>query len=252
MFCPSCGKKLSDKAKFCDGCGAKLEDYSADAAPVKEEKRTTLCPYCGTPIGFDDVRCPGCRMEIQKGTSSSLNKFFDEVNKIEDEAKKIELIKTFPIPNTREDIIEFMLLASTNFDAKYYISHKDVENVSGAWLVKIDQCYKKGLLMFDDPRDTAKIEKIYNDVHGQLKETSKKKLYLLIIGIAVTVLGGIGMVVTACLEALKESPARTPLFAVAICVLIVGIILITISRRKKKTKQEIIEEKEEKERHRTK
>ena len=60
------------------------------------------------------------------------------------------------------------------------------------------------------------------------------------------------MIVTACLEALKESPARTPLFAVAIGILVVGIVLIVISRRKKKTKQELLEEKEEKERKRQK
>ena len=137
MFCPSCGKKLSDKARFCDGCGANMADFNPDDVPQDSGLKTS-CPYCGTPIGFDDVKCPGCRRELQRKSSESIKKLFEDVNKVDDEQKKIDLIKTFPIPTTREDIVEFMLLASSNFDAKYYVSHKDVENVSSAWLTKID------------------------------------------------------------------------------------------------------------------
>ena len=231
MFCPSCGKKLSDKARFCDGCGIRLEDYSPDAMPG-ESIKTSQCPYCGTAIGFDDVRCPGCRMELQKGISNSINKFFDDVNKVDDETKKIELIKTFPIPNTREDIIEFMLLAASNFDVKYYVGHKDVVNVSGAWLVKIDQCYKKGLIIFDDQRDIAKIEKIYNDVHNQLNRTEKLKTRLFVSGIVIGVIGATGTIVVSCLKTLEESPLRIPLFLVSLGIAGVGGILIAISCRK--------------------
>ena len=38
------------------------------------------------------------------------------------------------IPNTKEDIFEFMLLASSNFDAFYYATHLHVEDISDAWL----------------------------------------------------------------------------------------------------------------------
>ena len=129
MVCPKCGKKTLFKTAFCPACGTNIEEYKEEP---KEEPKSPLCPYCGTPIGFDDVRCPGCRMELQKSVSSSITQFFERINKIDDETKKIEMIKTFPIPNTREDIIEFMLLAATNFDAKYYVDHKDIENVSPA------------------------------------------------------------------------------------------------------------------------
>ena len=246
MFCNKCGRKLADDAIFCDGCGAKV---NKPVEEVQEEIKTLSCPACGSPISYDDVTCPGCGREIRgRQSSSAINKLFEDVSKETNETKKIELIKTFPIPNTREDIIEFMLLASTNFDAKYYISHKNVENVAEAWLVKIDQCYKKGLLMFDRPGDRATIERIYNDVHAQLNKTKKTKLILLIVGIVTIVLGAVGMIGFSRLP--ETNNARMPLFVAAIVVLIAGILLTVFGAKKKKTKDEIREEKEEKERAR--
>ena len=245
MFCSKCGKKLADDARFCDGCGSPI---GAQEQP-KDEIKSLSCPACGCPISFNDVTCPGCGREIQgRKVSSAINILVDNLASETSETKKIELIKTFPIPNSREDIIEFMLLASTNFDAKYYISHKNVENVAEAWLVKIDQCYKKGLLMFDRPYDRATIEKIYNDVHAQLNKTKKTKLILLITGIVTIILGAVGMIASSRLS--DEVTAKMPLFIAAIVVLIAGIILTVFGAKKKKTKDEIREEQEAKERAR--
>lgn len=246
MFCSKCGKKLADDARFCDGCGSPVGGL---VEQPKEEINTLSCPACGLPISYDDVVCPGCGREIYgRKSSGAINKLFDDVSKETNETRKIELIKTFPIPNTREDIIEFMLLASTNFDTKYYLSHKNVENVSEAWLVKIDQCYKKGLLMFDHPSDRATIERIYNDVHAQLNKTKKTKLILLITGIVTIVIGAVGMIGFSRLP--ETNAARMPLFIAAIVILIVGIILTVFGAKKKKTKDEIREEQEAKERAR--
>lgn len=41
MFCPNCGKEISDKSKFCIACGSKIEDYSKD---VKSESNNSASP----------------------------------------------------------------------------------------------------------------------------------------------------------------------------------------------------------------
>ena len=75
-------------------------------------------------------------------------KDFKEENEVEeaqerfDEHKrqqKANLIINFSVPNTREDILEFMILASSNIDVKKGID----DEVTKAWLSKLDQVYEK-------------------------------------------------------------------------------------------------------------
>ena len=45
MFCPKCGRKLPDGAKFCSGCGKKLTETTAEKPKVKvpvDMRGTTL------------------------------------------------------------------------------------------------------------------------------------------------------------------------------------------------------------------
>lgn len=44
MFCPKCGKELSDTSKFCGNCGYKLEKKAAKGNRVVLKQRN---PYRG-------------------------------------------------------------------------------------------------------------------------------------------------------------------------------------------------------------
>ena len=88
----------------------------ADAAHKK-------CPHCGAEIPAFSDRCPACGAELEKvKATSSVKELFDKINQIErsgeDRAvvknKKITLISTFPVPNTREDLLEFLTQAAPN------------------------------------------------------------------------------------------------------------------------------------------
>ena len=46
-----------------------------------------------------------------------------------------------------------MLLASSNFDASYYATHLHEEDISDAWLSKVEQCYEKAKLTFTNQND---------------------------------------------------------------------------------------------------
>jgi hypothetical protein len=93
----------------------------------------------------------------------------DEKSKIK---RKIELIENYPIPNNKEDIKEFMILASSNFDANVYNKNLEVEDISDAWLAKIEQCYQKARMLLDD-RELAQIKEMYDCVKRQIGNETK-------------------------------------------------------------------------------
>lgn len=270
MYCPNCGKKLDDDALFCDECGTKIQRQkpSNDQTPtvqetsvikeesVKEVARTESveeirpeqkrvnpkegrlhkCPNCGELISFDDVKCPSCGYEIRdREVNASVKSLFDKVLATEDLDKKIELIKTFPIPNTREDILEFMLLAKSNFDAKYYATNKNVDSVSSAWLSKIDQCYAKAKILLFDKRDLDIVEEIYSGIHKETKNIQRNKL-LMIIGGFVAIIVSVICIVTFNVE------DNTGLSFLFIALLTAGIVLLVLGFKKKKTNKQLEEE----------
>ena len=89
----------------------------------KAESAHRKCPHCGAEIPAFSDRCPACGSEVQgiKATSS-VKELFDKINQLERSGedkdvvknKKITLISTFPVPNTREDLLEFLAQAAPN------------------------------------------------------------------------------------------------------------------------------------------
>lgn len=262
MYCPNCGKKLDDDALFCDECGTKIERQKptveltpkvqetpvVEEEPAKEvirtepveknqpeqrkanpkEGRLHKCPNCGELINFDDVKCPSCGYEIRdREVNASVQSLFDKVLATDDLDKKIELIKTFPIPNTREDILEFMLLAKSNFDAKYYATNKNIDSVSSAWLSKIDQCYAKAKILLRDKRDLDIVEDIYLGIHKETKSIQRSKL-LMIIGGFVAIIASVICIVTFNVK------GNTLLSLLFIALLAAGIVLLVFGFKKKK------------------
>lgn len=183
-FCQNCGAELNDAAKFCDKCGAKVGSL---AEPKKEEHKDDSdnfkCPSCGGNLPSNSVVCPHCGMEIRgRKVVDSVNDFFTYLNSIEDEEKKINLIKTYPIPSNKEDIVEFMILASSNFDADAYLHDNYHNDANAAWLAKIEQCYKKSKILFTYQSDLRPIENIYQDIQKRIKgKKAFAKKYLAII-----------------------------------------------------------------------
>lgn len=71
------------------------------------------CPNCGQVLQSFQAKCPACGHELTGvGVASSVKEFFDFYQKETDKFRQLELIKSFPVPNSKEDILEFALLAS--------------------------------------------------------------------------------------------------------------------------------------------
>lgn len=213
-FCINCGQELVDGAKFCANCGIAVSDNR-----ISEQRKTIYegelhkCPNCGELINAFVTNCPACDYEIRgKKAPSSVKEFADKLEQLEmmretqksksvigklygsdgklnkTDEQKISLIRSFLIPNTKEDILEFMILAASNIDLKLYglgdqgVITASQRAVSDAWLAKFEQAYEKATLSFSGSSDFSRVKDIYDKKIKQLKK-KKREIFLLIFGI---------------------------------------------------------------------
>lgn len=195
-FCTECGHKLADGAKFCFECGAKVN------APItsRGESRKTVydgeihkCPNCGDILDAYESVCETCGYE-RRGTkaTSSVQELAQKLEAIETQRppkkvtsiftqaftqghisktdeQKINLIQSFPIPNTKEDIMEFAVMAISNVDPDVFstmsmsnpYNNAPKQAISNAWLSKFEQAYQKGRLMFGDSAELENMHSLY-------------------------------------------------------------------------------------------
>lgn len=229
MFCPYCGTKLDDGARFCKNCGEAIsgnnrrDRKSQHEEPLSgnpTERKTVYegylhkCPSCGEVLEAFTTICPSCGHEIRDAKSSTsvremaqklenisaqkmpdfeekksvmkmiFGKDFKEGDEAEEAQKRFEsqkqqematLIVNFSVPNTKEDILEFMILAASNIDVRHGID----DDVTKAWIVKLDQVYQKAKISMGGHPDFAQIETIYNQKKQELK---KRKIRGFLIG----------------------------------------------------------------------
>lgn len=219
IFCHECGAKLPLGTKFCPECGTKLAETQLTPPPIPNaeskisnnsiERRqefagTVLkCPNCGEPITQTTAICPQCGMKITgQAAVTSVTAFSNQLMAIEATRKnglgamfglgvdpadqqKLSLIKSFPIPNTIDDIFEFMTLAIANIDVslskntlnnKYQSSMKSGETsltiprtISNAWVAKMQQAYQKAENAFPNDPVFKNIQQMYFDKMKELK-----------------------------------------------------------------------------------
>lgn len=160
-FCSNCGQKLNEGAKFCSACGSSIDNnHSNEQRKTKFEGEVYKCPQCGEVLDAFQTLCPSCGHEIRGASAAlSVREFASQLAAATSDSQKILIIRSFPVPNTKEDIFEFMILASTNIDGEQQ------KAVYDAWLVKFEQCYKKAQLIVLDAKDLNYIKNIYDTTH---------------------------------------------------------------------------------------
>lgn len=183
MFCNNCGNKIDDASKFCNFCGAKVENKTT--AKTSFDGEVKKCPQCGEVVNAFDIKCGSCGYEFRDTkTSASLEEFSKKLSAIDEtrlkrkdisslEAMdmKITYIGSFAIPNNKEDILEFMIMASSNIkthgvDSKNY---KYIAQVNQAWIAKMEQAYEKSKLSLKDEEEFARIESLYLKKQKEIK-----------------------------------------------------------------------------------
>ena len=118
------------------------------------EGEVRKCPQCGETISAFVPVCPSCGHEFRGSSATSVvHDLAVKLGSTDDPRKKDELIRTFYIPNTREDIHEFFILA---------LSHIKTGGVNtNAWMIKLEQAYQKAELTFRDTLEFERLKPMY-------------------------------------------------------------------------------------------
>lgn len=172
-YCTKCGQQLPDGAKFCAECGAATAKGNSDEHTERKivyDGKIHKCPNCGNVLNSFESVCHICGYELRDSSSANaVKEFSNRLNAATTEFQRASIIRSFPIPNTKEDIFEFMILASSNIDEH---PNKDVFD---AWIAKFEQCYQKAnIVLYNDP-DFFKIQTFYINAQRKLKKHRKMR-----------------------------------------------------------------------------
>lgn len=208
-FCINCGQELAEGAKFCANCGKAVTGESTTSQrKTVYEGNLHKCPNCGEVLNSFVTNCPTCGHEIRdtQGVSSvrqlaikleqleskrppkkSTNIFaqtFSGGTQLQSiDEQKIDLIRNFSIPNTKEDVLEFIVLAAANIDLKVYGLYSSRyqmldparRELSDAWLAKLEQADQKAEIMFGHTQEYLSMRNVYEN---KMKAIKKQKLQI--------------------------------------------------------------------------
>lgn len=105
------------------------KEKAAKSAPKSDKYGSVRkCPACGAIVGAFQGVCPECGFEFTEVDANlSSKKLYEALAKESNIRKKQEIIETFPLPNTKADLLEFLtalkpriLDTSSEFANAYY------------------------------------------------------------------------------------------------------------------------------------
>ena len=133
------------------------------------------CPQCGAVVNSFLGKCEYCGTEFRgMDASKSIKEFAKFLAEEKSERQRIVIINNYPIPNTKEDIMEYMILASSNIGYREDLGDKDTEEYEQAWLTKFLQGYQKAKLVFARDREFAIIQKMYENTLARKGNADKE------------------------------------------------------------------------------
>lgn len=214
-YCRNCGTQLIDGAKFCQKCGCSVTSESTGYTQRKQEFAGKLykCPNCGEVLKSFELNCPACGYELRGArASSAVKEFALKLEAIESrreyekprglfaaaeaqqrisktDEQKISLIKSFSVPNTKEDMLEFMILATSSMNMRTYDStntsvSKSEKEINAAWFSKVQQVYEKAKRSYSADSVFTEIQALYDACNVEIRKSKKKSIikWILMLG----------------------------------------------------------------------
>ncbi len=233
-FCSNCGEKLNDGADFCHVCGLAIND-----TPVQRKQeydgKIIKCPNCGEILDSFIYVCPVCHYELRgTQTTSHVHELSQMLEKAQTDEQKAEMISNFYIPNTKEDIYEFFILAYSNVSANGYCSD--------AWSVKLEQAYLKAKIAFEGGKELKYIEELYTKINRVSARNKIAKSKLMKAGVIFSV--GLLMVLGGLITAFYQDIGRydsVPFLMIAgvgVIPFVVGLIMLITPEKRNSKKRE--------------
>ncbi|MDY6397302.1 MAG: zinc ribbon domain-containing protein [Treponema sp.] len=192
-FCSKCGNQLSDIANFCDKCGSPVSNAQtpppipgANENVTDDTKRKEVfvgvkrkCPVCGVEVPAFALTCPDGHELAGVKVSNIAKEFQEGLVKYEGKEER-DFVASFPIPNEREELGNFMLMVAS-------ILKQDMQNGADQMRVssfssKFDEIKSKVYMMLkaDDPivGETKKWDSALNELYENYKKIIEERTRL--------------------------------------------------------------------------
>lgn len=185
--CPACGAIVPSMAAKCPECGYEFTNVEANSSTrlLMQKIDEIQAQYAELTANVDN-----------KDESTIRTRGYQVKRQLND--RTAQLIQNFPIPNTREDLIEFLTLCIGNSKADSIMLDGN-DPVTPAWRKKLQQVIAKVKVAL--PND-QQAQELIEEYEGK-RENNKKKGKKIAIGIVV-------LIVVACLIALLVPKEMSP------------------------------------------
>lgn len=160
----------------------------APAAPAAQKSNKygeiKKCPACGAIVESYTTKCASCGLEYRNDQPNpSIQQLFFLLMQADNQKskldiftyhtlnKKVQIIKNFPIPTSKENIIEFLVQAlPLTKCGGFWESQPGDRDIARAWKAKCEQIILKAkfALKEDDPELYAEIEKYAKELKIEL------------------------------------------------------------------------------------
>ena len=182
--CPSCGHAISSIDMFCPACGSTIEDVKASSAAQMLSHNLTAI----------DSQKEGLLRNLIRTHQGNVS---------DKATQKAQMIKSFPVPNTKKDLLEFIHMAASGINSKLLLgitddtsldldARKSEKLLSEAWLEKMESIYQKSKVLLSGDGDFAKIESVYQakmrEINNLKEDLRKKAKRSKVIGTIITVI----------------------------------------------------------------
>lgn len=226
-FCTQCGEKLSGAMKFCANCGAPSKGtrspYNKPASKQNKAAAAPLhCPNCGRALKALEISCAACGYEVRdESTSVSVREFAKEYKRAAFIQQRIRLVRSFPIPNTKEGIAEFLVLSLSNYDTydEQWLSNDE----SKAWLSKIEQCYHKAEMLFQHDADFRKIQGLYNQIQDRInsvkRSRDKERTFKIVLKNVTVICGVIALIIAVIIDKADDTSSMIQIIGVTLLII---------------------------------
>ena len=186
--CKNCGKILIKDANFCPNCGKPFGTGKLEEKKNKEIQKRYSCIHCGAEYGSFSCVCPICKKE-QTGTIKSeiVLDLIHSLSKAEDRSSyesKEEIIRSFVLPENKEDLFYFIDYASRCVDVnvltaknarKAGLNRTEFERqrmLSLAWYQRLQEAYRKYKPLYEMAPDFYVVDRLYRSVDRGLQTSS--------------------------------------------------------------------------------
>ncbi|MBS9766865.1 MAG: hypothetical protein KGV44_04930 [Flavobacteriaceae bacterium] len=166
----------------------KLSDKTVSKPKTNKLGDIKKCPACGAITETFATKCADCGVEFRNVQGNgSITRLFELLNNVKGEKtllggssdadeQREQIIATFPIPNTKEDIVEFLSLALPK------ATIEEDNELLYAWKAKCEQVMIKAkFVLKDDPQTLGEIEKMYSLAELKKKQENRKLILFILI-----------------------------------------------------------------------